>query len=108
MAFHLYIFDAAIYVEVRTLELANSNDDSFSGFSLRDRLAVALGASRHPSHDEANETFTFAGKEVRVKEKIRVESQDPNLIAAMTKLNALEHNVALSRKALDIVMGREE
>lgn len=46
-------------------------------------------------------------RQVKVREKVRVESQDPNLIAAMAKLNALEHHLALSRKALDIVMGRE-
>ena len=45
---------------------------------------------------------------MRVKEKIRVETQDPALISAMAKLNALDHSVMLSRKALDIVMGREE
>lgn len=52
--------------------------------------------------------FTYKGQEVKVKEKVRVESQDPNLIAAMAKLNALERRMALGRKALDIVMGQEE
>ena len=46
--------------------------------------------------------------EVRVKEKYRVESQDPRLLSAMAKLSALEHSVAMSRKALDTVMGKEE
>jgi hypothetical protein len=45
---------------------------------------------------------------VRVGAKIRVESADPNLIALTAKLAALEHNVSLSRKALDIVMGRDD
>jgi hypothetical protein len=52
--------------------------------------------------------FTFKGQEVTVKEKIRVESQDPNLMAAMAKMNALERSVALGRKALEIVMGKED
>lgn len=59
-------------------------------------------------HDEANETFTYKGQEVRVKEKVRVESQDPSLMAAMAKLGALEHSVALSRRALDVVVGKED
>lgn len=59
-------------------------------------------------HDEVDQVFTFKGQEVKVKEKVRVESQDPNLMAAMAKLNALERSVALGRKALDIVMGQEE
>jgi hypothetical protein len=42
-----------------------------------------------------------------VKEKVRVESQDPSLISAMAKLAALEHTVELGRRALHVVMGKE-
>ncbi|OCK83127.1 hypothetical protein K432DRAFT_468924 [Lepidopterella palustris CBS 459.81] len=108
VSFHLSIFDAALLLEIRTLEIHNAAEESHSGFSIRDRLAVALGGVRPPVHDEADRTFKYRGQEVRVKEKIRVESQDPALISAMAKLNALEHNVALSRKALNIVMGKDE
>lgn len=109
LSFNLSIFDAALVLEIRTLEVRNANEESsLSGFSIRDRLAAALGAPRLPAHDEAERTFAYKGHEVRVKEKIRVESQDPALLSAMAKLNALEHNVALSRKALDIVMGHDE
>ena len=59
-------------------------------------------------HDEADRAFTYKNSQVRVKEKIRVETQDPALISASAKLNALEHSLMLSRKALDIVMGRDE
>lgn len=59
-------------------------------------------------HDEADRAFTYKNSQVRVKEKIRVESQDPALISASAKLNALGHTVMLSRKALSIVMGQEE
>lgn len=107
MSFHLFVFDAALLLEIRTLEVQNP-DELHSGFSIRDRLAVALGGTRLPVHDEADKTFRYKGQDVRVKEKIRIESQDPALISAMAKLNALEHSLALSRKALDIVMGREE
>jgi hypothetical protein len=107
VAFNLSVFDAALLLEIRTLEIQNP-DEVHSGFSLRDRLAVALGGARLPVHDEADRTFTYKGQEVRVKEKIRIESQDPALISAMAKLNALEHSVVLSRKALRIVMGQEE
>lgn len=109
LSFHLSIADAALLLEIRTLEPQTSvADDSYTGFSLRDRLAVALGASRPLPHDETDRVFRFRDHDVRVKEKIRVESQDPALISAMAKLNALEHSVLLSRKALHIVMGREE
>ena len=108
VSFHLSIFDAALRLELRTLEIHNSAEESHSGFSIRNTLAVALGGARPPTHDEADRTFTFKGQEVRVKEKITVESQDPSLISTMSKLSALEHHVALSRKALSIVMGKDE
>jgi hypothetical protein len=82
-----------------------SNQPLFGGFSLRDRLATALGAAPRPLHDEAGEIFTFHGETFRVRDKVRVESQDPSLMAALAKLSALERSVALSRKALRIVMG---
>ncbi|KAF2653963.1 hypothetical protein K491DRAFT_601830 [Lophiostoma macrostomum CBS 122681] len=107
VSFHLFVFDAALLLEIRTLEVQNP-DEVHSGFGFRDRLAMALGGARLPIHDETDRTFTYKGQEVRVKEKIRVESQDPALISAMAKLNALDHSVALSRKALNIVMGKED
>lgn len=117
LAFHLSISEAAVLFHVRTLETAYPHTgtntplaiagQSYSGFSIRDRLANALGASKQPIHDEAHEVFTYKGQEVRVRDKVRVESQDPSLMAAMAKLSALERNAALSRRALDIVMGKE-
>lgn len=103
---HLYLQDAAIILEIRTVELWNGDEGSI--FGLRKALAGALGVSQAPAHDEADKVFTWREQQVKVKEKIKVETQDPNLIAAMAKLNALEHNVALSRKALDIVMGKND
>ena len=107
MSFRLSVFDAALLLEIRTLEVQNA-DEASSGFSIRDRLAVALGGARLPVHDEADRTFTYKGREVRVKEKIRIESQDPALMAVMAKLNALDHSLMLSRNALSIVMGSDE
>jgi hypothetical protein len=58
-------------------------------------------------HDETGDTFQWHGEEVNVLEKIRVESQDPNLMSALAKLSALEHEVTKWRTALNIVMGGE-
>lgn len=120
VSFHLSVSEAAVLLNVRTLEAAypntgtntplsfsGSGTPSYSGFSLRERLATALGGGKQAFHDEAHEVFTYKGQEVRVRDKVRVESQDPSLMAAMAKLGALERNVALSRRALDIVMGKE-
>jgi hypothetical protein len=96
-------------LEVRTLEpIAASASEYHSPFNLRDRLALALGATRPQVHDEIDQIFMYKGLEVNVKEKIRVESQDPNLMAAMAKMNALERSVALGRKALNIVMDKDD
>ncbi|GME27513.1 37s ribosomal protein [Neofusicoccum parvum] len=103
---HLYLQDAAIILEIRTLEIWTGDDGSIFGF--RKAIAGALGVSQGPAHDEADKVFTYREQQVKVKEKVRVETQDPNLIAAMAKLNALEHNVSLSRKALDVVMGKND
>ncbi|KAL2376651.1 hypothetical protein RJZ90_007357 [Blastomyces dermatitidis] len=77
---------------------------SLSGFSLRDRLF----GSRHPVHDESGDVFSWKGEEVKVKEKARVESQDPSLLSAMAKLTALEHEVSRWKSALAVVMEEDD
>ena len=121
IAFHLSISEAAVLLNVRTLEVAYPNtgtntplsfgtphhSQTYTGFSLRERLTAALGVRGQVFHDEAHEVFMYKGQEVRVRDKVRVESADPSLMAAFAKLGALEKNVALSRRALDVVMGKE-
>ncbi len=70
-------------------------------------FALAIGVQRRLEHDEVEQVFEYRGKEVRVREKIRVESADPSLLSAMAKLAALEHNVGMARKCLSIVMGED-
>lgn len=123
VSFHLSISEAAVLLNVRTLETAypvtgtntplsfsstTSGQPSYSGFSLREKLVNALGVGRPAFHDEAHEIFTYKGQDVRVRDKVRVESQDPCLMSAMAKLGALERSVAISRRALDVVMGKED
>lgn len=76
--------------------------------NLGSRFAYAIGAQRRLEHDEMDDVFTYLGEEVRVKEKVRIDSGDPNLISAMAKLAALEHTVAISRHCLATVMGEED
>ena len=107
ISLHLSIADAALVLQVRALDHADAppQQESLTGFGIRERLGLA---SRPQTHDEAGEIFQYRGQDVRVKEKLRVESQDPSLLAAMAKLGALEHSVAMSRTALDTVMERRE
>lgn len=117
VSFHLSISEAALLLHVRTLEAAfpitgtntplSTSGGSYTGFSLRERLTTALTGGRPAFHDEAHEVFTYRGQEVRVRDKVRVESQDPSLIAAMAKLGALERNIAMSRRSLSVVMGQD-
>lgn len=110
ISFHLSIADAAVVLQVRSLESTSAppHPESLTGLGIRDRLALAIGATKIHTHEELGETFQYRGDEVRVKEIHRVESQDPSLLSAMAKLSALEHSVAMSRRALDTVMGKEE
>lgn len=110
LSFQLSLVEAALSLTVRTLEPASSTAPagSLSGFGFRERFALAIGTAAVPSHDEVGQMYTFKGQEVRVREKLTVESQDPALLAVMAKLSALEHSAAMSRKALDIVMGKDD
>lgn len=112
LSFHLSISDAALVLFLRTLEPAADSvpttsfapEIGLSGFSLRDRLF----GPRHPVHDETGDSFQWRGEKVKVLEKLRVESQDPNILSAMAKLTALDHEVTKWRTALAVVMGGEE
>lgn len=96
--------DAALLLHVRTLALPSTPESSLTGLSLRTRLGLS---SRPPVHDELNQIFHYRGEEVTVKEKVRVESQDPSLMAVMAKLSALGHAVAGWRLKVAVVMGED-
>ncbi|KAF7160001.1 hypothetical protein CNMCM5623_005547 [Aspergillus felis] len=113
LSFHLSIADSALVLYLRTLETttpsshaptAFATDLSLTGFNIRDRLF----GPRHRPHDEMGDIFVWKGEEVKVKEKIRVESQDPSLMAVMAKLSALEHEVMKWLTSLKVLMGTED
>ncbi|KAK2767378.1 hypothetical protein FQN54_003534 [Arachnomyces sp. PD_36] len=113
VSFHLSIADAALVLYLRTLEPNSPSETpatvfapevSLSGFSIRERF---FGTKR-PHHDETGDVFDWNGQEVTVREKVRVESQDPSLMAAMAKLNALEHEVAKCKSTLATLMGEDD
>lgn len=59
------------------------------------------------THDEADRTFLYRGSEVKVRDKVRVEGQDPSLIAVGAKLSAVGREVEAWRGKMAIVMGEE-
>jgi hypothetical protein len=116
LSFHLSIHDASLILQLRTLEPVDPNGNSGSTASPTDALSSLTGGisslfyrgPKLPTHDEVDQTFQFRGEEVRVKEKVRVESaSDPSLMAVMAKVGALEHGVRHLSRALGTVMGVE-
>lgn len=111
LALNFSISESAVVANFRTLHLINQNTptsfttEALSGLSIRQRLGLA---SRLPDHDESDKIFKFRNQDVRVREKARVESQDPSLMALMAKLTALEHGIKVARRALTIVMGADD
>ncbi|CAL3968310.1 unnamed protein product [Diplocarpon coronariae] len=73
---------------------------------LGSRFAHAIGAQRRLEHDEMEGVYMWKGEEVRVKEKVVVESSsDPSLLSLGAKLGALERGVGSARLGLGAVMG---
>ena len=104
LSLHLSVVDAALLLHVRTLAPQSTPDSSLTGLALRNRLGLS---PRPPVHDELDQVFHYRGEEVTVKEKVRVESQDPSLIAVMAKLSALGHAVGGWRLRVAVVMGED-
>ncbi|KAF6233629.1 hypothetical protein HO173_008186 [Letharia columbiana] len=104
LSLHLSIADAALLLHVRTLAPPSAPESSLTGLSLRTRLGLG---PRPPVHDELGQVFHYRGEEVTVKEKVRVESQDPSLMAVLAKLSALGHAVGGWRLKVGVVMGED-
>ncbi|CCG84563.1 protein of unknown function [Taphrina deformans PYCC 5710] len=87
VALDLYIQDASLIAELRLLQ-ARKAENFFS--TLIKNNAVETGGF-----------VRYRGEDVRVVEHIRVESQDPALIAITAKLTALKHNVEEVQKKIN-------
>ncbi|KAM3071837.1 hypothetical protein ACMFMG_009694 [Clarireedia jacksonii] len=98
----LTVSDGSLLLTIRVLELVAQQPNFGS------RLAYAIGAQRRLEHDEMDEVFMYRSEEVRVKEKVRVESADPRLMSVLAKVSALEHTVEGATHGLKIVMGSDD
>jgi hypothetical protein len=109
LSLYMSIQEASLLLTIRTLSsLPPPSSTPTSTFpftadalSLRQRLGLA---PMLPTHDETDKVFTYRGSEVRVREKVRVESADPSLMAALAKVSALQHGVGVARRKLEVVM----
>ncbi|CAO1600091.1 MAG: hypothetical protein LQ349_000180 [Xanthoria aureola] len=86
---------------------SSTSGPSLTGLSLRTRLTQILAPTPAPTHDEADRTFLYRGGEVKVRDKVRVEAQDPSLMAVGAKLSAVGREVEAWRGKMAIVMGEE-
>lgn len=86
---------------------SSTSGPSLTGLSLRTRLTQILAPMPTPTHDEADRTFLYRGAEVKVRDKVRVEAQDPSLMAVGAKLSAVGREVEAWRGKMAIVMGEE-
>lgn len=102
LSLHLTLISPSLHLTVRVLEPTSQQQHTFT------KLAFAIGAQRRLEHDEMDELFMYDGEEVRVKEKVRVESAaDPGLLSLGAKLGQLERVVEAVRGSLGCVMGVE-
>ncbi|KAF8454768.1 Rogdi leucine zipper containing protein-domain-containing protein [Terfezia claveryi] len=123
LAFDLTIHEGALVAELRTVEFLsphqhgphhhNSSSSELTssvrrGFaSILNSFAVAAGGGG-PGHkpglyEEVDKVVVWDGKgEVRVKDKVRVESQDPRLMAVMVKVGGLEHGIGVAMGGLEV------
>jgi hypothetical protein len=77
--------------------------ESSSGFRERFAAAVGFGGKAGRGGGGDDEIYSYKGGNVRVRERIKVESPDPSLMAVWAKLGGLEHALVLAIKALDAV-----
>lgn len=91
VALDLYIQEASLVSEIRTLQ-TRGTENFFH--NLRKSVPQETGGF-----------FRFRGEDVKVLEHVRVESQDPALIAISAKLTALKHNVEEVQKKLNATQG---
>lgn len=64
------------------------------------------GAHRPGLYEEVDKVVVWEGRgRVRVKDKVRVESQDPRLMAVMVKVGGLEHGIGVAMGGLEVVRG---
>ncbi|KAI0116664.1 RAVE subunit 2/Rogdi [Hypoxylon sp. NC0597] len=124
LSLYLTIQDACLVLYLRALEPADAP------VNFGTKLALAIGTTRRLEHDEADRIFTYrcddeshlegesesrSGSkdnkekevEVYVREKVRVESADPSLLALSAKLMALGKTLGLARRNLAAVMGEK-
>ncbi|PHH52053.1 hypothetical protein CFIMG_004283RA [Ceratocystis fimbriata CBS 114723] len=127
LSVHITLQDSCIILWLRALEPVDA--PVFFGT----KIGLAIGTVRRLEHDEMDKPFKYTfnrdesaiqqtallGRrhaaplsgtkpvDVFVREKVRVESADPNLMSLQAKLSSLHHTIIELRQNLSVVMGAE-
>lgn len=91
VALDLSIKEAAVFADFRLLEVIRSD---------------LLGIFNRGKEDE--ETYAWGEERVRVRERIRVEAQDPALMAILSKLLSVENSLELTHTQMDALQMDKE
>lgn len=126
LSIHFTLQDSCVVMWLRALEPVDAP------VFLGTKLGLAIGTVRRLEHDEMDRQFRYTYNreepprktlvglerqppllsgskpvEVFVREKVRVESADPNLMSLQAKLTSLHHTIIDLRQNLAAVMGSE-
>jgi hypothetical protein len=103
----IYLHESNIVTDIRAIEVIESTDDNkpTPSFNITTMFASMLDRKPSPStsSDSPREEI-YNGQRVRQLDHIKAESQDPNLISVTSKLQALETNVEVLKRKLDIFL----
>lgn len=86
----VYVSDSSLITDIRAVEYFDTHNDKF--FSM------------FKKHHSSSSTIPYNNRKVIEHERIRVASQDPNLISVTAKLTALEQHLETIRRKLDICL----
>lgn len=91
-----YLEDSSVVTDVRVVSDVNPEElETHSGF------LSSIGIKSKKVH--AVDVIEYNGRQVIEQERVRVESQDPNLISATAKLKALENHVVGLKRRIELL-----
>lgn len=91
-----YLEDSSIVTDVRYLtDVTDEEVDKQTGFF------SSIGLKSKKEH--LSNSIDYNGRQVLEVERVRVESQDPNLISATAKLKALENHIVNLKRRIELL-----
>ncbi|BFZ64599.1 hypothetical protein YB2330_005746 [Saitoella coloradoensis] len=95
LSLDIFLADGAVTLDLRSLRLSPNPSD----FTHKQHWAMGFGKVKH---EPQGEVYRYAEQYAKVLEKVRVESQDPGLMAVMVKVSVLEGAARQAREKVEI------